>query len=420
MKGRKWRCPLAGVGLLSLAVAVVGPRDVRAVQKEADVPSHEDVTKWLAELENQVPAFEIKSAASSEKRDEGTSAAAVSVSAAAGSTGAFGLDGVYGGAARISVDFFKVDLHNVFRLLGQVSGKNIVVDEEVSGTLTLALQDTPWTFVLDIIKNLKDLQSEERFNTILIFPKKKAVDWTTDETTGASGELVFQPTKSRPDFKIEKKAGAAEIPAMTAEAYRLIDLGREAEAAQQYSKARDLYEKGLNDWPSNSLLAKKLAALCLGRLEDNLAALRYAKQALQVEPRDATAAAHAALALARLGKVDEARAYFEKALLSEPPPFALHNYAVFCEEQGGNRQALRLLQRYVEVVGPSAETMLMRARLLARLGRSGEAIVEYRALLRSGSGDVTWQMKRYAETQLAQLESNNGGTDAATNDTDQQ
>ena len=38
---------------------------------------------------------------------------------------------------RISVDFYKMDLHNVFRFLREVSGTNIIVDESVQGTLTL-------------------------------------------------------------------------------------------------------------------------------------------------------------------------------------------------------------------------------------------------------------------------------------------
>ncbi len=80
---------------------------------------------------------------------------------------------------RISVDFYKIDIHNVFRLFRQVTDLNIIVDEEVKGTLTLALTDVPWDFALDIILNLMDLKKEERFNTIVIYPSKKAFVWPT-------------------------------------------------------------------------------------------------------------------------------------------------------------------------------------------------------------------------------------------------
>ena len=66
---------------------------------------------------------------------------------------------------RITVEFQKMDLHNVFNFLRQVSGVNIVVDESVQGSLTLVLDEVPWDFALDIILNLKDLEKEERFNT---------------------------------------------------------------------------------------------------------------------------------------------------------------------------------------------------------------------------------------------------------------
>ena len=44
---------------------------------------------------------------------------------------------------RISVDFYKIDLHNVFRLFRQITDLNIIVDEAVNGSITLALTDVP-------------------------------------------------------------------------------------------------------------------------------------------------------------------------------------------------------------------------------------------------------------------------------------
>ena len=80
---------------------------------------------------------------------------------------------------RISVDFYKIDIHNVFRLFRQITDLNIIVDEQVEGVLTLALTDVPWDFALDIILNLMDLKKEERFNTIVIYPAKKEFIWPT-------------------------------------------------------------------------------------------------------------------------------------------------------------------------------------------------------------------------------------------------
>ncbi|HHL33647.1 MAG TPA: AMIN domain-containing protein, partial [Desulfobulbaceae bacterium] len=92
---------------------------------------------------------------------------------------------------RITVDFYKIDLHNVFRLIREVSKMNIIVDDSVSGSLTLALDDVPWDFALDIILNLKGLQKEERFNTIVIHPKNKKFFWPQT----ADNNLSFETDK---------------------------------------------------------------------------------------------------------------------------------------------------------------------------------------------------------------------------------
>ena len=117
--------------------------------------------------------------------------------------------------ARITVDFYKIDLHNVFRLLRDVSGVNMVVDESVAGSLTLALNDVPWDFALDIILNLKDLTKEERFNTIVIHPKSKVFDWPERAEDNLSFEadievveqesLIIQQQQSLPQPVVDAK-----------------------------------------------------------------------------------------------------------------------------------------------------------------------------------------------------------------------
>ncbi len=51
----------------------------------------------------------------------------------------------------ISVNLQDVDLKDFFRLIHEISGLNIVVDQSVSGTVTLVLIDVPWDQALDIV-----------------------------------------------------------------------------------------------------------------------------------------------------------------------------------------------------------------------------------------------------------------------------
>jgi|GEM_PF-2328199 len=54
---------------------------------------------------------------------------------------------------RVTFDFYNADLHNVFRLLGEVGQVNIIVGEEVKGKTTVSLKGVPWDQALDMILN---------------------------------------------------------------------------------------------------------------------------------------------------------------------------------------------------------------------------------------------------------------------------
>jgi NADP-dependent 3-hydroxy acid dehydrogenase YdfG len=74
---------------------------------------------------------------------------------------------VYTGA-RISLDFQNADIHNILRLIGEVSGKNVVVSDSVSGRVTLKLRNVPWDQALDIVLASKNLGMVENGNVIRI------------------------------------------------------------------------------------------------------------------------------------------------------------------------------------------------------------------------------------------------------------
>ena len=85
------------------------------------------------------------------------------------SPGAVNFDGprIYSGE-RISLDFQNADLHNIIRIIGEVSGKNIVVSDKVTGKVTLKLKDVPWDQALDIVLASRNLGVEEAGNVLTI------------------------------------------------------------------------------------------------------------------------------------------------------------------------------------------------------------------------------------------------------------
>jgi len=279
---------------------------------------------------------------------------------------------------KITVDFFKIDLHNVFRLFGEISGQNIVVDEGVSGTLTLALNDIPWDFALDIILNLKELQKEERFNTIVISPKTKQFQWPKAATEAVSikgGEKIEA-------LSVKQRL---ETPKGVVEAKSLIQQATAAEKSGQLEKALSLYESAFNNWPENAQLASRIASLCLTQLGLNAKAVHYAKATLTLEPANAEAALQAAIGSANMKKTEAAKTYFDLAISGETPPSeALISYASFAEEYQSYNGALALLDRHEALFGDTLDTLVAKARILDKLGHSAQAAAAYNAVLLSG------------------------------------
>jgi type IV pilus assembly protein PilQ len=68
----------------------------------------------------------------------------------------------------ISVNLKDVDLKDFFRLIHEISGLNIVVDPNVSGSVTMVLLDVPWDQALDIVLKNNGLGSTLEGNVLRI------------------------------------------------------------------------------------------------------------------------------------------------------------------------------------------------------------------------------------------------------------
>lgn len=301
------------------------------------------------------------------------------------------------GKQRITVDFYKIDLHNVFRLFREVSDVNIVVDEAVSGSLTLALNDVPWDFALDIILNLKDLQKEERFNTIVILPKAKEFSWPERAEDNLSFEADAD-VAAQEAIVIQQQMN---IPPEVAEAKGIIQKGRDHEKKGSYEDAVKAYTEALAKWPDNDRLANKIASIYLVYLRQNAKAVYFAKQALKVNSKNTGAALNAAIALANMHENKEAQQYFAQSVSGDKPSReALLSYAVFSEEQKLYDGAITLLDKADKIYGQSVESMIAYARILDKKGNHPAATEKYKAILLSGF-QIPPDLKKYINSRIA-------------------
>ncbi|MFH7320112.1 AMIN domain-containing protein [Desulfurivibrio sp. D14AmB] len=300
-------------------------------------------------------------------------------------------------AHKVNVEFFKSDLHNVFRFFGEISGQNIVVDEAVSGQLTLTLRDVPWDFALDIVLNLKDLRKEERHNTIVISPRAKAFVWPER----AADQLTIRAdgTLAAPEALTVRQR--LEVPKERLEARDLLREGSALEQRGEHERALIAYERALQLWPENSELATRAAKISLLHLSNNARALNLATIALRHDAKNDRAALLAAVAAANMQRAVEAKKYFDQSI-SQPQPAAeaLISYAAFAEEYDSPHGALALLERHRQLFGDNLDTMITRARLHQKIGDGDAARQEYHAILFSGY-ELPDDLRRYIQATIA-------------------
>jgi type IV pilus assembly protein PilQ len=71
---------------------------------------------------------------------------------------------------RLTLNFQDIDARAVLQLLADISGRNIVVSDTVSGNVTLRLQNVRWDQAMDIVLATKGLDMRENGNVIIVAP----------------------------------------------------------------------------------------------------------------------------------------------------------------------------------------------------------------------------------------------------------
>lgn len=100
-------------------------------------------------------------------------------------------DKTYSGQ-KITLDFKDADIKNVFRLLAEVSGLNIVVTADVNRRVTVRLVEIPWDQALDLIIDTNGLGKEQVGNVVRI---------STAGTLKSEKDALIAAKKSKEDLE---------------------------------------------------------------------------------------------------------------------------------------------------------------------------------------------------------------------------
>ena len=62
---------------------------------------------------------------------------------------------------KVTLEFADADVRKIFQLIAEVSNKNILVGDDVSGTISIKLVNVPWDQALDVILQTKGLDKKK-------------------------------------------------------------------------------------------------------------------------------------------------------------------------------------------------------------------------------------------------------------------
>lgn len=94
---------------------------------------------------------------------------------------------------KVTLEFADAEVRKIFQLLSEVSNKNFVLGDEVTGTISLKLVNVPWDQALDIILDTKGLDRREEGNIILIRGKGKFKSILDEEVEIRKAALKGEP-----------------------------------------------------------------------------------------------------------------------------------------------------------------------------------------------------------------------------------
>lgn len=74
---------------------------------------------------------------------------------------------------KVTLEFVDADIRKIFQLIAEVSNLNILIGDDVTGTITIKLINVPWDQALDVILETKGLGMKVDGNIVQIKPKSK-------------------------------------------------------------------------------------------------------------------------------------------------------------------------------------------------------------------------------------------------------
>jgi type IV pilus assembly protein PilQ len=112
---------------------------------------------------------------------------------------------------RLSLNFQEIEIRSVIAILAEFTGQNVVAGDDVTGNITLKLDDVPWDEALAFIMMTKDLGKYETGNVTLISPLDRIRTYKEKERATESVVAALEPLSTE-YIKINYANAGALIP----------------------------------------------------------------------------------------------------------------------------------------------------------------------------------------------------------------
>lgn len=180
--------PSAPAITASQAASVSHESPVAARYTPADAPSE------ATSVQQESASAEANTVAAAQSRDSAAPAAAQGITAPVSSTTIGAQDVQRYTGEKISLDFQNADIHDILRLLAEVSGLNVITGPDVQGSVTTRMIDVPWDQALDVILKINGLAQEREENIIRIAPAERFITERQERLRAQQTEVQIEPT----------------------------------------------------------------------------------------------------------------------------------------------------------------------------------------------------------------------------------
>jgi type IV pilus assembly protein PilQ len=106
-------------------------------------------------------------------------------------------------AGRLSMDFRDADINNLLRIIAEVSGKNVVAGSDVTGKVTVRLDNVEWEQALHVILKINNMDYEMDGNIIRVAPRAKLAAEKKDKEDQLAAAANRRKTEQQVQVQME-------------------------------------------------------------------------------------------------------------------------------------------------------------------------------------------------------------------------